>query len=122
MRLPHYLMNIKCYNPKCLHERNYNGKFTDDNSTITCTKCRYKLRLGKAKIKDEVCLPHEVTSLPHKENIYPKGKIIKKPQTEFIEGKKIEQPEEKDPYENPEIIIDNTERVWKFPEGTFPKE
>ncbi len=64
-------MRIKCYNKKCGHERDYNGRLTEDNSLITCTKCRYKLRLGKAKIEDEVslphALPHEVTSLSHSE-------------------------------------------------------
>ena len=55
-------MKIKCYNKKCGHERDYKGQFTEDNSLITCTKCRHKLRLGKAKIDGEVALPHEVTS------------------------------------------------------------
>ena len=49
-------MKIKCYNPKCNHEREYKGKFTDDNSMITCTKCRHKLRLGKAKVSE---VPHK---------------------------------------------------------------
>ncbi len=82
-------MKIKCYNKKCGHERDYKGKFTEDNSLITCTKCRNKLRLGKAKIKSEVsiphALPHEVTSLPHAES---KGensyrKTIATPKTDF---------------------------------------
>ena len=59
-------MRIKCYNPKCLYERNYKGKFSDDNSVITCTKCRYKLKLGKAKIQSEVGIHQsEVPQLPH---------------------------------------------------------
>ena len=79
---------IKCYNPKCQHERDYNGCFTDDEDTITCTKCRHKLRLGKAKI---VRLPHEVGSevgIPHSSK-GPYKKTIKEKQKEFIEEKII---------------------------------
>ncbi|HEA46612.1 MAG TPA: hypothetical protein ENH99_02415 [Candidatus Pacearchaeota archaeon] len=77
-------MQIKCYNSKCKHERNYLGKFTDDDSIITCTKCRHKLRLGKAKLKSEVALPHSL--LPEVPHQYKKE--IKKSQTGFIEDTK----------------------------------
>ncbi len=88
-------MRIKCYNKKCGHERDYKGKFTDDSSVITCTKCRHKLRLGKAKVSE---VPHEKeeptsqktrgtsrkkseVGLPHKQY----KKEIVQPKTEKIE-------------------------------------
>ncbi len=92
-------MKIKCYNKKCGHERNYKGKYTDDNSTITCTKCRYKLKLGRAKIKSEVGLPHEVTSQKGG-NIEENSEVTSLPHSQY--KKEIVQPQiekiEKDHY------------------------
>lgn len=90
-------MEIKCYNKKCLHEFNYTGKKKENSATITCPKCRYKLRLGKAKIKSEIPeiplphslphdLPHEVTSLP---NPTSSSEISEIPSLEIIEHKNI---------------------------------
>ena len=87
-------MRIKCYNPKCLHERNYDGKFTEDDSIITCTKCRNKLRLGKAKILNEVEVPH---SIPHKVTSQSEyRKEIVTPKTETIEEKNLDTKEGRD--------------------------
>lgn len=84
-------MEIKCYNKKCGHKFDYNGAKTDDKDTITCPKCRYKLRLGKAKISNEVGLPHEVTS-PTSLLTSQYHKEIKQPETEIIDKSHFEVP------------------------------
>lgn len=44
-------MKVKCTNKSCLHEWNYQGRLKD-NDYITCSICRYKSLIKKAKLTD----------------------------------------------------------------------
>ena len=44
-------MEVRCTNKECLHEWDYRGRL-GDNDYITCSKCRYKSLIRKAKITD----------------------------------------------------------------------
>ena len=112
-------MFVKCYNKKCFHEWDYRG---DNKEFICCPICRFKRKLGKCKAtylqksdiptdrpSDIPTNDDEIETINHDEEIPIRfhksiskdfGKIINRPQTEFIEEEFIEE-------ELEEIIIEN---------------
>ena len=89
-------MLIKCINKKCLHKWDYKGK---SNSYISCPKCSYRFKIQRGieeHNKTMLTYPHNiVNNIPRKiVKEKPKtelSKIIKRPKTEFIEKKKVEE-------------------------------
>lgn len=86
-------MNVKCYNKKCLHEWFYRG---ENKKFICCPKCRFKRLLLKCKefYQKEHTLKEVIKDIPiDRPNDIPKegayySRVIKKPQTNFIEKPK----------------------------------
>ena len=92
-------MLVKCINKKCPHKWDYKGK---SKSYICCPKCSYRFKIQRGIDEYSKSMLTYSRNIPSKkDNIVnivkeePKRKeyvkVIKKPQTEFIEKKEVKE-------------------------------